>query len=110
MNYYTKCWKCEQIIKRQSDCYYLHCNNGKYNFCLKCYNEFVINSKEFLRPERSKQKELLRSLEVALEAFHDKMVEHELPIPGGFDHKPTVLIHTKTFWDCEICEEIRNIR
>ena len=106
---WTKCWKGEGNIYSQKDCNYLKSRDGNYSFCHSCYNDFLSKTTEFFRPELSRKEEIIRSRGTALNNFHDQMVESASPIRRGCDNLPTLLIHTGSFYDCEVCKEIKKV-
>lgn len=107
---YSTCWKCECAIDKKEDCNYMNSRYGKFNYCPKCFEEFINHNKDFVRPELSKQKELRRSLYRAMNSFHEEMFKSGFPIFAASD-TPTLLIHNKEYFgDCDVCKEIIEVR
>lgn len=116
--HYSQCWKCENYIESAKECNYLKIRDGNYSLCPLCYDFFLKHNVEVLRPERSRQEELKRSLYMAMELLHDSLTERynsAMPRSGlshrGGDNLPTVLIHIKGWWGkCDVCQEILSTR
>ena len=112
-NYWTLCWKCNQQIKSKEDCNSLKTPNGNFNLCPACYEEFIKNNTQFLRPEITRLEEMNRSLYMAMSDFHEKMMEqdsHHIR-ESGTKKVPAVLIHNGYHvLECEACIEIKNAR
>lgn len=117
---WAKCWACNSIINSQEECYYLHCREGKFNFCYACYTKILNQSKSLFQPERSKREELEISLKQALADFHEKMKEQGNPIifnsckssyAGSATSVEGALYHNSEYFsDCEACKEILSMR
>jgi hypothetical protein len=72
------------------------------------YDKFLTITKEFIMPEKSKADELRRSFWIAVELFHETMMEREAPIRrNGRQKAPTTLVHNDKNWgNCEVCKEM----
>jgi hypothetical protein len=75
-NRWTICWKCEQDIMTQPECFYVHSREGKLNFCRNCYDQFINIAYEFIQPDRiefqEKRIEMRRAMHRAQNLLHYK--------------------------------------
>lgn len=100
---WSKCWKCSVETKSREQTPYLHCREGKFNFCQECFDQFLETAEPWIQRARMDKGNKIKRALHALSRMHDKLCSSSSSSKNRY-----------SLWDCNECsptaDMINNLR